>query len=154
MPFPRCASAVGSACAATLRPMWPPEVERIAAPLRAAGVEARLEELPRGVDRIPESAARSIGYDCDGGKLVVLVPAHRDADDAKVAAAAGCRVMRRESAPPFPYHGSSRVLVDQLLLATRTVWVHAGSARHVLGLEPAQLARLIRAVRADLVQPR
>ena len=132
--------------------MWPPEVERIAAPLRAADVEARLEELAPGEDAFPGAAARAIAYDCDGRTVVALVPTDRDADPDKVAAAAGCRPSTRVAAPPFPFVGTATVVLEQRLLAAETVWLEAGSPRHVLGLDPGVLVHLTRAVPADLTQ--
>ena len=132
--------------------VWPPEVERIAAPLRAAGIEARLEELPVGENLFPGVAAEAVAYACDRGTVVALVPPGRELDVEKLAAAAACRPLRRVSAPPFPFAGAARVLLEQRLLAVETLWLEAGSPRHVLGLEPAVLVRLTRAVPADLSQ--
>jgi len=130
--------------------MWPPEVERIVAPLRAAGLEARLEELPAGEDEAPGPAARAFAYDCDGREVVVLVEADAEPDPAKVASAAGCADLRRVAVPPFPFGGSTRVLVEQRLLAAITIWIEAGSPRHFLGLNPSVLGQMTRAVPADL----
>ena len=130
--------------------MWPPEVERIAEPLRAAGVEARLEQLPAGHDTFPGVGVRAFAYDCDGREIVVLVEADGEPDPAKVASAAGCRDARRMPPPPFPYGGAGRVLLEQRLLTAETVWLEAGSARHFLGLNPTVLAQVTRAAAADL----
>ena len=59
---------------------WPDEVERVAAFLRAAGVEARVEEFRAGTPTA-EDAARAVGcelgqivkslvFECDGQALV------------------------------------------------------------------------------------
>lgn len=132
--------------------MWPPEVEQVVAPLRAAGVEARVEELAAGEQSAPGPAARAYGYDCDGRELVVLVDAESEPDPAKVAAAGGCRDTRRTPPPPFPYSQAARVLLEQQLLTAETVWIQAGSPRHVLGLNPSILAQVTRASVADLSQ--
>jgi prolyl-tRNA editing enzyme YbaK/EbsC (Cys-tRNA(Pro) deacylase) len=132
--------------------MWPPEVERVVAPLRAAGIEARIEELPEGETEFPGTGAHAVGYDCDGRLVVALVPDGREADLDKIAAAAGCRPFQRSSTPLFPFDGAARVLIEQRLLTAETVWVEAGSSRHALGLEPDVLAHLTRAVPADLTQ--
>jgi prolyl-tRNA editing enzyme YbaK/EbsC (Cys-tRNA(Pro) deacylase) len=132
--------------------VWPPEVETIAAPLRAAGIEARLEELAPGEDEFPGAAATAVAYRCGGGLVVALVPADRDADSGKVGAAAGCEPADQVPAPPFPYRNADRVLLEQRLLAERTVWLEAGSPRHVLGLDPTVLRQLTRAIAADLTQ--
>jgi prolyl-tRNA editing enzyme YbaK/EbsC (Cys-tRNA(Pro) deacylase) len=132
--------------------VWPPEVERIAAPLRAAGIEARLEELPPGEEALPGTGARTVAYACNGRIVVVLVPVGREPDARKVATVAGCEPVSRVEPPPFPFAAAARVLLEQRLLAVDTLWLRAGSARHVLGLEPSVLVRLTRAVPADLIQ--
>ena len=48
------------------------------------------------------------------------------------------------SARSFPFQ-DARVLVDRSLLAFRTVWLEAGSPRHILGLPPRELLRLTHA---------
>jgi prolyl-tRNA editing enzyme YbaK/EbsC (Cys-tRNA(Pro) deacylase) len=131
--------------------VWPPEVETIAEPLRAAGIEARLEELAPGESRFP-GAADAVAYRCGGGIVVALVPADREADTRKVGAAAGCAPSDRVAAPPFPYRNAACVVLEQRLLAERIVWLEAGSPRHVLGLDPGVLLHLTRAVAADLIQ--
>jgi prolyl-tRNA editing enzyme YbaK/EbsC (Cys-tRNA(Pro) deacylase) len=130
--------------------MWPPEVEQVVAPLRAAGTEARVEELAAGEETAPGPVVRAYGYDCDGRELVVLVDAESEPDLAKVAAAGGCRDARRTPPPPFPYAQAARVLLEQRLLTAETVWIRAGSPRHVLGLDPSVLAQVTRASAADL----
>jgi prolyl-tRNA editing enzyme YbaK/EbsC (Cys-tRNA(Pro) deacylase) len=132
--------------------MWPPEVERVVAPLRAAALEARVEELPLADDALPPSSARAVAFDCAGRVVVALVPPEQEADPDKIAAAGGLRPIGPAAAPPFPYAEAARVLFEQRLLAHETVWVEAGSPRYVLGLEPDLLVQLTRAVPADLTR--
>jgi prolyl-tRNA editing enzyme YbaK/EbsC (Cys-tRNA(Pro) deacylase) len=124
--------------------MWPEPVERIAAFLRESEALGRIEELPAGVDTPPGPGAHAEGFDCDGRPLVVLVPADREAARERLARRGGCTKLRPAPAPGFPFQGA-RVLVDRSLLSARTVWLEAGSPRHVLGLAPSQLLRLTRA---------
>ena len=72
------------------------------------------------------------------------VSAQRGAEGARAESRAGCTELRRVSARTFPFQGA-RVLVDKSLLALDTVWLEAGSPRHVLGLPPRQLLRLTHA---------
>ncbi|TML18433.1 MAG: hypothetical protein E6G32_14770 [Actinobacteria bacterium] len=65
---------------------------------RAAGVEARLEELPEGEDEFPGLGVRADAFDCDGRRVVALVPADRDTDLRKL----GCARTRAVRAPDFP----------------------------------------------------
>jgi prolyl-tRNA editing enzyme YbaK/EbsC (Cys-tRNA(Pro) deacylase) len=124
--------------------MWPQPVERIAAFLRDSDAIGRLEELPPGTDVPPGPAARADTFDCDGRTLVVLVPAEGAVDEQRLLRRAGCRSLRPSEARTFPFQGTL-VLVDRSLLSQRTVWLEAGSPRHVLGLAPSQLLRLTRA---------
>ena len=157
-------------------PEWPEPVERVAAFLREAGAEARLEEFRDGTPTAQE-AARAVGcelgqivkslvFECDGRAVVVLVPGDRRADPRKGAAAAAC-TKARVAAPalvqqatgfepgavaPFPLPSVDRVLIDRALLAHDVVWIGAGSTRHVAGLAPGELVRLSRAQPTDAVQ--
>lgn len=159
-----------------MRASWPEPVERVAAFLREAGAEARLEEFGSGTPTA-EAAARAAGCTpdrivktivlmCDGEAVVTLVPGDRRADTAKIALAAGAaeaRIARAEEveratgfAPggvaPFPLPRVERVFVDQTLLAHDLVWVGAGSSSHMAAVRPAELLRLTRARALDVVQ--
>jgi prolyl-tRNA editing enzyme YbaK/EbsC (Cys-tRNA(Pro) deacylase) len=126
--------------------MWPTEVEQVAAVLRAAGAEARLEELAPSEDDFPGTGVSVYAFDCDGRRVVTLVPADRRVDQRKL----GCVDFRPAVPPAFPF-ASADVRLDRALLGERTVWIHAGSRRHVLGISPVQLARLVHAKTADIV---
>jgi prolyl-tRNA editing enzyme YbaK/EbsC (Cys-tRNA(Pro) deacylase) len=120
-------------------------VEQIAAVFRQAGAEARLEELPDGEEVFPGAGVRVEAFECDGRVLVALVPADREADATKL----GCVAARRIDSPAFPFRGST-VYFDRTLFGERTVWIEAGSPRHVAGVSPEQLARLVEARVADV----
>jgi hypothetical protein len=125
--------------------VWPTEVEQVAAVLRAAGAEARLEELAASEEDFPGTGVSVYAYDCDGRRVVTLVRADRRVDPRKL----GCADVRPAVPPAFPF-ASADVRLDRALLGERTVWIHAGSRRHVAGMSPAQLARLVRARSADI----
>lgn len=131
--------------------MWPEAVEGIAAFLRAAGVEGRLEELLPGAGPPAGQKLRADGFDGDAGPVVALVPIERTVDERKLAAAAACTRLRSARVRGFPYEGA-RVFLDQSVLSSEAVWLPAGSSRHVVGLSPAHLARVTRAETADLVR--
>jgi prolyl-tRNA editing enzyme YbaK/EbsC (Cys-tRNA(Pro) deacylase) len=131
--------------------MWPEEVERIAVLLRASGVEGRLEELLPGAGPPAGQVLRVDGFDGDGAAVVAVVPADRAVDLRKLATAASCSEVRPAPATGFPFTGA-RVFVDQSALSSQAVWLEAGSPRHLLGLSPAQLARVTHAETADLVK--
>jgi prolyl-tRNA editing enzyme YbaK/EbsC (Cys-tRNA(Pro) deacylase) len=151
-------------------------VERVAAFLREAGAEARLEEFEAGTPTAAD-AARAVGceqaqivkslvFACDGRAVLALVPGDRRADPAKVARAAGAEKARIAGAEeveaatgfapgavaPFPVLRVDRVLVDRTLLAHEVVWIGAGSPKHIAALAPTELTRLARAAPADLVR--
>ncbi len=155
--------------------MWPEPVERVAAFLREAGAEARLEEFAEGTTTADE-AARAIGCElsqivkslvlvCEGRTIVALIPGNRKADTGKVGRAAGggsARIASRAEAEaatgfeiggvaPFPLRAVELVLIERTLLAHEVVWIGAGSPRHMAGLAPVELVRLARARPIDAV---
>jgi prolyl-tRNA editing enzyme YbaK/EbsC (Cys-tRNA(Pro) deacylase) len=131
--------------------VWPEAVERIAAFLRASGVEGRLEELLPGAGPPAGQILRVDGFDADGAAVVALVPADRAVDRRKLATATNCSEVRPAPAAGFPFEGA-RVFMDQSALSSESVWLEAGSPRHLLGLSPAQLARVAHAETADLLR--
>jgi prolyl-tRNA editing enzyme YbaK/EbsC (Cys-tRNA(Pro) deacylase) len=154
---------------------WPEPVERVSNFLRDAGAEARIEEFADGTPTAADAAAavgcsleqivKSLVLLCDGRPVLALVPGNRRADSAKVANAAGAAKARVASAAeveaatgfppggvaPFPLPRVETVLLDRMLLRLPLVWAGAGSPRHVVGLAPAELARLSRARPVDVV---
>lgn len=155
---------------------WPEPVERVAAFLREAGAEARLEEFEAGT-RTADDAARAAGCSvgqivkslvvvCDGVTVLVMVPGDRRADLDKIAAAAGsssARIARADEVEratgfvpggvsPFVVPRVDRVFVDRTLLSRESVWVGAGSPAHVAAVRPSELVRLTRARPIDAVQ--
>ena len=155
---------------------WPEPVERVAAFLREAGAEARLEEFASGTPTA-EDAARAAGCSraqivksivlvCDARPLICLVPGDRRVDRRKIARAAGSAAARLARAgevedatgfapgavAPFPLPRVDRVFIDRTLLVHDLIWVGAGSPTHLAALRPAELVRLTRAESVDAVQ--
>jgi prolyl-tRNA editing enzyme YbaK/EbsC (Cys-tRNA(Pro) deacylase) len=154
---------------------WPENVERVAAFLRSAAAEARIEEF--GVETATAAdAALAAGCDvseivkslvavCDDTPVLALVPGDRRADTGKIARAVGASAGRiahaREvtaltgfapgAVAPFGLTGIERVVIDRVLLACDELWVGAGSTRHMAVLPTRELVRLTRAAPADLV---
>jgi Cys-tRNA(Pro) deacylase len=150
-------------------------VERVAAYLREARAEARVEEFATGTPTAAH-AARAVGcdlrnivkslvFECDQRVAVAMVPGDRRADAAKVAAACGARAATiasparvRETTgfepgavSPFGLLRIDAMLIERTLLGLDRVWVGAGSTRHMAGVVPTELVRLTRAVPLDLV---
>jgi prolyl-tRNA editing enzyme YbaK/EbsC (Cys-tRNA(Pro) deacylase) len=155
---------------------WPEPVERVAAVLRAAAVDARIEEFPEGTPTAG-AAARAVGctraeivkslvFVCDGRPVLALVPGDKRADAQRLSAAAGAgyaRVAKPDevvsatgfqpgAVAPFPSPNVSRVLMDRSLLRHEIVWIGAGSDSHMAGLRPSDLARLAKAEIGDLTE--
>jgi prolyl-tRNA editing enzyme YbaK/EbsC (Cys-tRNA(Pro) deacylase) len=155
---------------------WPAPVERVSSFLRDAGAEARIEEFPEGTTSAADAAAavgcelaqivKSLVFLCDDRPVVALVPGDRRGDPEKVARAVGAAAARIAppdvverttgfapgAVAPFPLPGVAAVLVEETLLGHPLVWAGAGSARHVVGLSPAELVRLSRARPVDVVR--
>jgi Cys-tRNA(Pro) deacylase len=154
---------------------WPEPVERVADFLRSAGAEARIEEFdeetPTAADAAraagctPDQIVKSVVVVADGLPVVALVPGDRRVHVRKVARAVGARKARIATAAeveaatgfapgavaPFPLPRVARVLCEQTLLSLPTVWVGAGSTRHLASLAPRELVRLSRAEAMDVV---
>jgi prolyl-tRNA editing enzyme YbaK/EbsC (Cys-tRNA(Pro) deacylase) len=153
---------------------WPEPVERVSAFLRAAAVDARIEEFPEGTPTARE-AARAIGCElgqivkslvlvCDGAYILALVPGDRRADEDAVRAAVGARQVRVAKADevvhatgfepggvaPFPQRAITQTLMDASFFGHDEVWVGAGSSSHMASLRPAELLKLSGARSVDL----
>ena len=155
--------------------MWPEPVQRVSSYLKAAAIDARVEEFSAGTPTA-EAAARAIGCEleqivkslvfvCDGAYVLALVPGDRRADEAKVAASVGAQEARVARAhevlyatgfepgavAPFPQRAIAHVVMEHTLLQHDEVWIGAGSESHMAALEPSELQRLSRARPFDLV---
>jgi prolyl-tRNA editing enzyme YbaK/EbsC (Cys-tRNA(Pro) deacylase) len=155
---------------------WPEAVERVAAALREAQVEARIEEFAGGTASA-QDAADAVG--CKLGQIVkslvfvagaqaalVLVPGDRRADAGKVAAALGGEPARIASpdevraltgfepgaVAPFPLPRIEKVFLDRALLTQPELWIGSGSPRHLAALRPADLLRVTRATTMDAAE--
>jgi Cys-tRNA(Pro) deacylase len=153
---------------------WPEPVERVASVLRGAGVDSRIEEFPAGT-KTARDAAEAIGCElsqivktlvvvADGAFLLVLIPGDERLDERAVAAAVPARDVRIATAPevvqatgfdpggvaPFPQGASAGALIERSLFRHQIVWIGAGTAQHVAGLAPGELARLANARTVEL----
>jgi len=82
--------------------VWPEPVERVAAYVRHAGAEARIEEFPAGTPTARAAAeavgcalrqiVKSLVFECDRRPVLAMVPGDRRADAGKVATATGAEV--------------------------------------------------------------
>jgi prolyl-tRNA editing enzyme YbaK/EbsC (Cys-tRNA(Pro) deacylase) len=153
---------------------WPEPVERVSAVLRAAAVDARIEEFGEGTPTARD-AARAVGCElaqivksvvlvCDGAYVLALVPGDRRADDAAVRAAVGAEEVRVAKADevrhatgfepggvaPFPQRAITQTLMDRSFLIYEEVWIGAGTDAHMAALSPQELLRLTGARMVEL----
>lgn len=153
---------------------WPEPVERVAAVIRQAGVDARIEEFPHGT-KSARDAADAVGCElsqivktlvvvADGAFVLALIPGDERLDERAVAAAVPAEQVRIATAPevvqatgfdpggvaPFPQQAIALALIERSLFRHPLVWIGAGTGRHVAGLAPGELARLAKARTIDL----
>jgi prolyl-tRNA editing enzyme YbaK/EbsC (Cys-tRNA(Pro) deacylase) len=153
---------------------WPEPVERVAAVLRAAAIDARIEQFSAGAATARDAAAaigcdlsqivKSLVFVCDGAFVLALVPGDRRADEHAVGSAAGAADVRIAGAQevmfatgfepgavaPFPLRAVARTFMDSSLLAHQVVWIGAGTSEHMAAVPPLELQRLTRARAVDL----
>ena len=157
---------------------WPEPVERVSAFLRAAAVDARIEEFPEGTPTARE-AARAVGCElgqivksvvlvCDGAYVLALVPGDRRADEGAVKAAVGAAEVRIAkpdevlhatgfepgAVAPFPLRAVTQTLMDSSFFGHGEVWVGAGTSSHMASLRPAELLKLSGAKSFELAAQR
>jgi Cys-tRNA(Pro) deacylase len=153
-----------------------PNVARVVAAARDAGLEITVERFPEGT-RTAADAARAVGCDvaqivkslvfmADGAPLVALVSGGNRVDLGRLASAAGAtRVVKANGdearratgyaiggVPPFAHAGSVRVVVDRDLLGYEPVWAAAGLPDAVFAISPKDLLRVSGGVAADIAE--
>ena len=153
---------------------WPEPVERVSAVLRAAAVDARIEEFKEGTPTAREAASaigcelaqivKSVVLVCDGAYVLALVPGDRRADEDAVRALVGAQEVRVAkpdevvratgfepgAVAPFPQRAVTRTLMDTSFFAHDEVWIGAGTSSHMASLRPAELLKLSGATSVDL----
>ena len=142
-----------------------PNVDRVSAAARTAGLEISVRRFPEGT-RTAEDAARAIGcsvaqivkslvFMADGEPLLALVSGANRVDMGRLAAAAGTTQARRATGdeaqaaggyaiggvPPFGHAQPLTVLVDRDLLAHELLWAAAGLPDTVFAISPDDLVR-------------
>lgn len=154
---------------------WPEPVERVTDFLTRTGAEVRVEEFPEGT-RTAQDAADAVGcklgqivksllFEGGGKTVLAMIPGDKRVDTAKIAGAVGADSAAVASADrvraltgvepgavsPVPPPPVDFVLIDPRLLLPESVWIGAGSPKHVACLAPAELMRLSGAEQVDLV---
>jgi len=153
---------------------WPEEVERVAAVLRGAAVDARIEEFAQETPTARDAAeaigcelaqiVKSVVLVCDGAFVLALVPGDRRADEKAIGEAVPARDVRTAAADevlhatgfrpgavaPFPQRAITQTLIDRGVFRHAVVWIGAGTDHHMAALPPAELQRVTRARAVDL----
>ena len=151
-----------------------PNVARVSAAARQAGLDIAVAEYPEGTRTAQDAAAaigcevarivKSLAFGVDGEVVLDLVAGDDRLDEARLAAAAGGSTVARADAdavraatgfpiggvPPLGHDVALRTFLDEALLAHPTVWAAAGTPRHVFEVDPGALARAIGASIAAL----
>ncbi len=151
-------------------------VDRVRAALRAAGVDADIQEFPSGT-RTAEDAARALGttvaqivkslvFLADGRPVLALVSGANRVDERKLAAACGVqRVVKADAetvreatgfaiggVPPVGHHRLLPTFLDQDLLRYEVVYAAAGTPNAVFPIAPERLREVTKALPANLRQ--
>ena len=177
---PRVRGVRAARCRLRCAPCGPSRSSASLGELRAAAVEATVQEFPEGTPTAEAAAAavgcrldqivKSLVFVCDGALVLAMVPGDRRADEARVAEAVGAEQVRIARAPgrwsrrpasspaavaPFPLAAVDEVLIERTLLQHDTRLDRRRHSRaHGRRSPPAELQRLSGARAADLVGPR
>jgi Cys-tRNA(Pro) deacylase len=153
-----------------------PNVDRVVATAREAGLEITVERFPEGT-RTAADAARAVGCEvaqivkslvfvADGAPVVALVSGANRVDLGRLARAIGSTQVRKADGdearaatgfaiggvPPFGHAGDVRLVVDQDLLRHPRLWAAAGLPDAVFGVTPEDLLRVSGASVAELAE--
>ena len=153
-----------------------PNVDRVVAAAREAGLEIAVQRFPEGT-RTAADAARAVGCEvdqivkslvfvADETPIVTLVSGANRVDLDRLAVAVGAGAVRKADGdearaatgypiggvPPFGHAGAVTVLVDDDLLAHETLWAAAGLPDAVFAIAPDDLLRISGGRRADLAE--
>lgn len=143
-----------------------PNVDRVRAAAREAGLEIRVTRFPEET-RTAEDAARAIGCSvaqivkslvlvADGEPILALVSGANRVDMERLATAVGASEARRATGhearaaggyaiggvPPFGHSQPLTVLIDRDLLAHEELWAAAGLPDAVFPIAPDDLLRV------------
>ena len=150
-------------------------VERVRAALLAASHPDTIAEFPDGTSSAADAAAaigcsvaqiaKSIVFRAGERSALVIASGVNRVDVAKVAAALGVTLKRADAewvrsrtgfaiggVAPLGHLAPPLLVFDRDLLALHPIWAAAGSPRHVFSTEAAALARITRALVADVRQ--
>jgi prolyl-tRNA editing enzyme YbaK/EbsC (Cys-tRNA(Pro) deacylase) len=153
-----------------------PNVARVVAAARHAGLEIAVERFPEGT-RTAADAARAVGCEvaqivkslvfvADGTPVVALVSGANRVNLGRLATAVGAAAVRKADGdearaatgfpiggvPPFGHSGAVTVVVDRDLLERDPLWAAAGLPDAVFAISPGELLRISGGRAADLAE--
>jgi prolyl-tRNA editing enzyme YbaK/EbsC (Cys-tRNA(Pro) deacylase) len=134
-------------------------VDRVAAVLRGAGVDAEVREFPEGTRTAAEAAAavgcdvaqicKSLVFRVGGAPLLVIASGANRVHEGRFGAEKADAAFVREQTgfaiggvPPFGHARSIDTVIDEDLLRHDVVWAAAGTPRAVFAIAPEALVAL------------
>ena len=153
-----------------------PNVARVVAAARDAGLEIAVERFPEGTRTAADAATavgcelaqivKSLVFVADETPIVTLVSGANRVDLDRLAVAVGAGAVRKADGdearaatgfpiggvPPFGHAGAVTVLVDDDLMAHQMLWAAAGLPDAVFAIAPDDLLRISGGRRADLAE--
>src|ERR1700736_3537703 len=153
-----------------------PAPQRVQAALRAAGVDARIEEFPASTRTAREAAAtvgtsvgqivKSLVFVSGNSPVLALVSGVNQLDTQRLAALTGAAIGKADAdavrratgyaiggVPPIGFPAPIPTFIDRDLLQYDVVWAAAGTPRHVFPIAPQDLVRITSGRVADLKPP-
>src|SRR6202011_1609077 len=150
-----------------------PAPRRVQAALRAAGVDARIEEFPASTRTAQEAAAtvgtsvgqivKSLVFLAGDSPVLALVAGVNQLDTQRLSALTGAAIGKADAnavrqatgyaiggVPPIGFPAPMPTFIDRDLLQYDVVWAAAGTPRHVFPIAPRLLVRITGGRLADL----
>jgi prolyl-tRNA editing enzyme YbaK/EbsC (Cys-tRNA(Pro) deacylase) len=147
--------------------------ERVQAALRAAGVNAPIQEFPASTRTAQDAAAtvgtsvgqivKSLVFLAGDSPVLALVSGVNQLDTNRLRALAGAAIGKADAnrvrqatgyaiggVPPTGFPAPIPTFIDRDLLQYDVVWAAAGTPRHVFAIAPAELVRITAGLVADL----
>lgn len=153
-----------------------PNVERVVAAARSAGVTIAVQQFPEGTRTAQDAAAavgcevgqivKSLVFVADGRPVIALVSGTNRLDTTRLGATLGATVVRRADGnearaatgfaiggvPPFGHGQPLDVVMDRDLATWDRVWAAAGLPDVVFEISPGELERAAGARIADVAE--
>lgn len=150
-----------------------PNIERVRERLREQGIETQPVEFAESTRTSADAAAaigttvaqiaKSLVFIADGQPVLVIASGANRVDTKKLGALLNARITRADAdavrqatgfpiggVPPVAHDTPLRTLIDEDLLAFRSIWAAAGTPNAVFETTPANLVKMTNGQVADL----